>query len=181
MRWKSTVGAVILAGGAALAFGSLAWSPALFPSGDGPAYIGEPVAAAPQVEFETIRGTRESLADYRGQVVLLNIWGTWCPPCVREIPHLVEVQEVIGPRGGTVIGLAVESGSAGDIQRFWTERLELEPAYPLWMGRNRDAQRHFEAFGLPNTLIIDRDGLIRARFLGMVTRELLLEEVEPYL
>ena len=136
---------------------------------------------APEVGFPTLTGGEDSLAGYRGQVVLLNIWGTWCPPCVREIPHLVEVQEEVGPRGGTVIGLAVESGTPEDIRRFWADRLELEPAYPLWMGTNREARRHFEAFGLPNTLIIDRDGIIRERFLGLVTRDMLLEAVEPYL
>lgn len=104
-----------------------------------------------------------------------------CPPCIREIPHLVEVQAEIAPRGGTVIGLAVDSGTPDVIHAFWRDRLELEPAYPLWMGTNREARRHFEAFGLPNTLIIDRDGIIRERFLGMVTREMLLEELEGYL
>lgn len=148
---------------------------------DGRTTAGSPALAAPEVEFSTIGGTEASLADYRGTVVLLNIWGTWCPPCVREIPHLVEVQEEIGPRGGTVIGLAVESGTPEDIRRFWADRLELEPAYPLWMGTNREARRHFEAFGLPNTLIIDGDGIIRERFLGLVTRDMLLEAVEPYL
>jgi len=136
---------------------------------------------APEVEFPTVEGGKASLADYGGQVVLLNIWGTWCPPCVREIPHLVEVQREIEPRGGTVVGLAVESGAPEDIHAFWENRLELEPAYPLWMGTNREARRHFEAFGLPNTLIIDRDGVIRKRFLGLVTRDMLLEELEPYL
>jgi len=148
---------------------------------EGPTDTGSTALVAPEVEFSTIGGTKASLADYRGTVVVLNIWGTWCPPCVREIPHLVEVQEEVGPRGGTVIGLAVESGTPEDIRRFWADRLELEPAYPLWMGTNREARRHFEAFGLPNTLIIDRDGIIRERFLGLVTRDMLLEAVEPYL
>jgi len=136
---------------------------------------------APEVGFPTLTGGEDSLAEYRGQVVLLNIWGTWCPPCVREIPHLVEVQQEIEPRGGTVIGLAVDSGSSEDIRAFWQDRIELDPAYPIWMGTNREARRHFEAFGLPNTLIIDRDGIIRERFLGLVTREMLREALEPYL
>jgi len=138
-------------------------------------------APAPEVEFSTLAGAEGSLAEYRGQVIVLNIWATWCPPCVHEIPHLVEVQQEIEPRGGTVIGLAVDSGSSEDIHAFWEDRIELDPAYPIWLGTNREARRHFQAYGLPNTLIIDRDGIIRERFLGLVTREVLLEGLEPYL
>lgn len=136
---------------------------------------------APEAEFETTDGTTESLQDYRGQVVVFNIWGTWCPPCVREIPHLVEVQQAIESRGGTVIGLAVASGSAEEIHAFWRDRLELEPAYPLWIGTQQQARGLFEAYGLPNTLIIDRDGLIRERFLGMVTHGMLMDALQPLL
>lgn len=163
------------------AYAGFAWS------SDDPAWAegsgtgGSLAAPAPDVAFSTLAGAEDSLAGYRGQVVVLNIWGTWCPPCVHEIPHLVEVQREIEPRGGTVIGLAVDSGSSEDIHAFWEDRIELEPAYPIWLGTNREARRHFDAFGLPNTLIIDRDGIIRERFLGLVTREVLLEELEPYL
>jgi thiol-disulfide isomerase/thioredoxin len=136
---------------------------------------------APDVRFTTLEGEEASLADYRDMVILLNIWGTWCPPCIEEIPHLVGVQKVIEPRGATVIGLAVDSGSSDDIHAFWQDRLNLDPAYPLWMGTNRTVRRHFQAFGLPNTLIIDGDGVIRERFLGLMTRDMLLEALEPYL
>jgi thiol-disulfide isomerase/thioredoxin len=149
--------------------------------GDRPSVGSALSVPAPEVAFSSVEGGTASLAEYEGQVVLLNIWGTWCPPCIREIPHLVEVQREIEPRGGTVVGLAVDSGAPEDIHAFWEDRLELEPAYPLWMATNREARRYFEAFGLPNTLIIDREGMIRKRFLGLVTREMLLGELEPYL
>jgi len=171
------IAGLILAG--AYVGSSLGWGSST--SGGSTDGAGSLALPAPDVEFRTVEGSEASLAEYRGQVVLLNIWGTWCPPCIREIPHLVEVQDVIEPLGGTVIGLAVDSGSSEDIHAFWADRLELEPAYPLWMGTNREARRHFDAFGLPNTLIIDRDGVIRERFLGLVTRDLLLSELEPYL
>jgi thiol-disulfide isomerase/thioredoxin len=150
--------------------------------GEGDAGAGDPPAPlASDQAFPTVTGDEASLPDYRGQVVVLNIWGTWCPPCIREIPHLVEVQEAILPRGGTVVGLAVDSGSPEAIDRFWRDRLELEPAYPLWLGTNLEAREHFDAFGLPNTLIIDREGRVQERFLGLVTRNALLEVLEAYL
>jgi thiol-disulfide isomerase/thioredoxin len=182
MMWPSRRTGALLAG-ALLLGGAYAYAANEDPAaaGDGATASAPAAVPAPDMAFETLRGARASLSDYRGQVVLLNIWGTWCPPCIREIPHLVQVQAAIEPRGGTVIGLAVDSGSPDAIDAFWRDRLELEPAYPIWMGTNRDARRHFDAFGLPNTLIIDRDGMIRERFLGLVTRELLLEALETYL
>ncbi|MEE9576871.1 MAG: TlpA disulfide reductase family protein, partial [Gemmatimonadota bacterium] len=58
---------------------------------------------APVAEFATLDGGTASLADYRGQVVILNMWGTWCPPCRREIPELVHLQEALIGRGATVV------------------------------------------------------------------------------
>lgn len=175
--------AIVLAAGCVPAAAFLLGGPTLVPGAVETAAerAAPPAVPAPEVEFRTLEGTPASLEEYRGQVVLLNLWGTWCPPCVREIPHLVEVQERIEPRGGTVIGLAVDSGTSQEILAFWEDRLELEPTYPLWTGTNREARRHFDAFGLPNTLIIDREGFIRDRFLGLVTREMLLEALEAYL
>lgn len=175
-------GAVLLGGLVLVGLYLLTVSPlSPSPSDDSEHAAAASAVPAPEVEFETLEGAWASLAEHRGQVVLLNLWGTWCPPCVKEIPHLVEVQQAIEPLGGTVIGLAVDSGSPDEIRAFWRDRLGLEPAYPLWMGTNREARRHFEAFGLPNTLVIDRDGLIRERFLGAVTRETLLEALDAYL
>jgi thiol-disulfide isomerase/thioredoxin len=175
--------AAVLVGGVALVGLYLLTVSSLSPSpSDDMRHASAPRAVpAPEVAFETLEGVRASLTEHRGQVVLLNLWGTWCPPCVTEIPHLVEVHQAIEPLGGTVIGLAVDSGSPEEIRGFWRDRLELEPAYPLWMGTNREARRHFEAFGLPHTLVIDRDGLVRERFLGVVTREILLKAVDAYL
>jgi len=181
MRWQRGSTGVLSLGGLALAAGVLTWSMGGVVFGGPSPSAGPAAVEAPDVEFRTVQGTSASLGDYRGQVVVLNIWGTWCPPCIREIPHLVEVQRDIELRGGTVIGLAVESGSSEDVLAFWADRLELDPAYPLWLGTNREARHHFDAYGLPNTLIIDQDGLIRERFLGLVTREVLLERIEPYL
>ncbi len=181
MKLTSGRALLVTVSGLAVAGAALFWSAIRGPVEEAGPHAGPPPVQAPDTGFRTVEGTTRSLADYRERVVILNIWGTWCPPCIREIPHLVEVQRVIEPRGGTVIGLAVDSGSSQEVLSFWADRLELDPAYPLWLGTNRQARSLFEAFGLPNTLIIDGDGMIRERFLGLVTRETLLERVEPYL
>lgn len=140
---------------------------------DGPLSI-----PAEVVDFATLQGDSASLEDYRGQVVLLNLWGTWCPPCRREIPDLVKLQERIEPRGGTVVGLAVDSGSPAEIRDF-ADSFEIN--YPVWHARTRTVVEHYRAMGFPTTLLVDREGIIRERYIGPQTAEELLADLEPYL
>lgn len=130
------------------------------------------------VAFPTLSGDSASLRDYRGEVVVLNLWGTWCPPCRREIPDLVELQERIEPRGGTVVGLAVDSGSPEEIRAF-AEKYGMN--YPIWISETRKVVSHYRAMGFPTTLLIDREGVIRERYLGPQTAESLMEDLEPLL
>lgn len=133
---------------------------------------------AATVEFRDLDGGRVSLEDFRGKAVVLNLWGTWCPPCRREIPHLAELHERIEPRGGTVVGLAVDSGTPEEIRDFLDE---FGVDYPVWRGRTQTVVEHYEAVGFPTTLIVDREGIIRERYLGPRTAEDLLAGLEPYL
>lgn len=129
---------------------------------------------APEAEFETLGGRTVHLSDYRGQTVVLNFWGTWCPPCVREIPELVELQPQLEALGATVLGPAIDSGSSENIQRFLED---YGVNYPIVKGRNDVAVGDFGAMGYPFTLLIDADGVIRKRYLGPQTAEGLLEDV----
>ncbi|MCA1779373.1 MAG: TlpA family protein disulfide reductase [Xanthomonadaceae bacterium] len=132
-------------------------------------------------EFDRIGGGTESLLDYRGQTVVLNVWAIWCAPCIGEIPELVELQRRIAPRNATVVGLAVDSGAESQVLSFWRRRLELEPSYPLWLGSMEQAKEHFGAITVPLTLLIDRQGTVRERLLGAHDAETLLEKLEPLL
>lgn len=136
---------------------------------------------APDEGFATLDGDTARLSDFHGQVVVLNLWAVWCSPCIIEIPHLVQLQPKLEAVGATVIGLSVDSGSARAIHRFWTDRLEIEPVYPLWKTTVAEAGELFGARTYPTTLIIDREGRIREHLLGLQTREELIEAVEPYL
>lgn len=129
---------------------------------------------APDVEFRTAEDGLARLGDYQGQVVLLNFWGTWCPPCLVEIPHLIEVQEVLAELGGTVIGPAVGSGSGEAVLRFGRQR---GINYPLWLSDYDTAVGRFGAAGYPFTLLIDRQGIIRKQYLGPQTARTLLRDI----
>ena len=129
---------------------------------------------APDVEFRTAEGGIARLADYAGSIVLLNFWGTWCPPCLVEIPHLIEVQKVLVELGGTIVGPAVGSGSAEAVLRFGRDR---GINYPLWLSDYDTAVGRFGAAGYPFTLLIDGEGIIRKQYLGPQTARTLLRDI----
>ncbi|MFQ5678292.1 MAG: TlpA family protein disulfide reductase [Gemmatimonadota bacterium] len=132
---------------------------------------------APAIAFETLEGERVSVADYRGQVLLLNFWGTWCPPCRREIPELVELQEALARAGGTIIGVAVESGSPQEIRDF-TAKFQVN--YPIWISDAQKALANYDAMGYPFTLLIDEAGIVRREYLGPQTAASLARDIETF-
>lgn len=133
---------------------------------------------APDAEFEALDGTTVRLADYRGGVVVLNFWGTWCPPCVKEIPELVALQPELEALGGTVLGPAIDSGSPERIEAFLDD---FGVNYPIVIGSGSQAVGDFGAIGYPFTLLIDADGVIRRRYLGPQTADGLMEDVRELL
>ncbi len=129
---------------------------------------------APVVPFRSLGGDTVSLADYRGRVVVLNFWGTWCPPCRREIPGLEALQRRIEGHGATVVGLAIDSGTPARV-RAWTRAHGM--TYPIWLGDTGTAVRYYQTMGFPTTLLVDADGVIRRRYLGPQTEEHLLGDL----
>lgn len=133
---------------------------------------------APVAVFEGLDGDTVRLSDYRGRIVLLNFWGTWCPPCVREIPELVKLQPQLEEIGATVLGPAIDSGSSENIRKFLAD---YGVNYPIVKGKNAVAVRDFEAMGYPSTFLIDANGVIRKRYLGPQTADGLLADVRELL
>ena len=133
---------------------------------------------APEAEFEALDGSTVRLADYRGGAVILNFWGTWCPPCVREIPELVALQPQLEELGGTILGPAIDSGSPEKIEAFLAD---FGVNYPIVIGSGAKAVNDFGAIGYPFTLLVDPEGVIRKRYLGPQTADRLLADVREML
>ena len=129
---------------------------------------------APVVPFRSLGGDTVSLAEFRGRVVVLNFWGTWCPPCRREIPGLEALQRRIEGHGATVVGLAIDSGTPASV-RAWTRAHGM--TYPIWLGDTGTAVRYYQTMGFPTTLLVDADGVIRRRYLGPQTEAHLLDDL----
>jgi len=129
----------------------------------------------PEADFRRADGGVARLEDFSGQIVLLNFWGTWCPPCLAEIPHLIKVQESIASLGATVVGPAIGSGRGEDVLRFGQEH---GMNYPLWLSDDATAVTRFGAPGYPFSLLIDRKGVIRARYAGPRTAATFLRDIQ---
>jgi len=129
-------------------------------SGSRPPRIG---SAAPEI---TIQDSDHSvkLSDYRGQVVVLNFWATWCPPCVEEMPSLVEMQRRMKAKGITVIGVSV------DVDQSAYNRFLKDHNVNLLTVRDpgQKSSNLYGTFKFPETYIIDRNGVMRRKFIGAV-------------
>jgi peroxiredoxin len=117
---------------------------------------------APDFTVNDLQGKKISLADYRGKVVLLDFWATWCAPCLEEIPHFVSMQEKYAGQGFQAIGISMDDGPK-PVQAFYQEH---KLNYPVALGTAQLADSYGGILGLPVTFVINRDGSIRKKFVG---------------
>ncbi|HEY4930327.1 MAG TPA: TlpA disulfide reductase family protein [Terriglobales bacterium] len=132
---------------------------------------------APDFTVTDIDGRKLSLADYKGKVVLLDFWATWCGPCRTEIPRFVEMQNKYGTDGFQVIGVSMDD-DAKPVREF-AQQYKLN--YPVAVGDDRLAERYGGVLGLPVNFIIDREGRIYARHLGATDVSVFDQEVRDLL
>jgi cytochrome c biogenesis protein CcmG/thiol:disulfide interchange protein DsbE len=123
---------------------------------------------APSYEAVTLDGEPVSLDALRGEVVLLNVWATWCAPCRREIPELQALHTAHRDEGLRVIGVTVDSRSAEEEIRRFVE--EFGMTYEIWWDPDQVAVGTFAAAGVPLTVLIGRDGRIVWEHLGAFER-----------
>lgn len=128
-----------------------------------PASVGQP---APTYEALQMDGTPVALADLRGDVVLLNIWATWCKPCREEIPALDSLHQEFADRGLRVVGVSIDVIT--DTARIAGFARELGASYALWRDPDDRVSATFRAIGVPSTYLVDRDGTLRWIRLGAV-------------
>jgi cytochrome c biogenesis protein CcmG/thiol:disulfide interchange protein DsbE len=133
---------------------------------------------APALELPKLSGGGSgSLADYRGEVVVLNFWASWCEPCREESPLLERWHRRMTKNGGTVLGVDVLDVT-GDAQDFIDE---YRLTYPMLKDKDGDALESFGVVAYPETFVIDGDGRIAAVRRGPVDEEFLTAEVAPLL
>lgn len=134
-------------------------------------------STAPDFTVADLNGKKFSLSDYRGKVVLLDFWATWCAPCRAEIPHFVEMQRQLGPQGLQVIGISMDD-EAKPVKAF-SDQYGIN--YPLAVGDDKLAQSFGGVLGLPVNFLIDRDGRIVKKFIGATDVSVIDKEVADLL
>mgnify|MGYP002622321323 CR=1 FL=1 len=119
---------------------------------------------APAWEAETLDGTLVSLEDLRGEVVMLNVWATWCAPCLREMPALQAFHEAYADQGVRVVAASVDRNSAvGQVRRFLDEH---GITFTVLLDPDQSIMSRFRTLGVPETFLIDREGVIAHRWIG---------------
>jgi len=125
-----------------------------------------PPAIAPEFALKDFSGNLVKLSDYRGKVVVVNFWATWCLPCLMEIPAFVKVREKYQARGLEVIGVSVDEEGPDAVQSF-AERARMN--YPVVMANPDTLKSYGPIHAIPTTFIIDREGRVYQTHRGMLT------------
>lgn len=134
--------------------------------------------AAPKLSLSELGGTEHTLSDYHGQVVLVNLWATWCPPCKAEMPTLDAYYQAHQEDGFVII--AINDGDPSDSVASFVQEYNL--TFPVWLDPTYQATDHaFKTSNLPSSFVIDRDGNIRLRWVGGIDRASLEKYVTPLL
>jgi peroxiredoxin len=131
---------------------------------------GHPAATPPQAPAFTLvglDGKQHALSEYRGHVVLVNFWATWCIPCRAEIPELEVAYKKYGPRGVVFLGVDWKEGH-DDVKAFTDER---QVTYPVLLDTDGKAYSAYQVPALPQTFILDKQGRIVVSRTGIATRE----------
>ncbi|NWG33816.1 MAG: TlpA family protein disulfide reductase [Chloroflexi bacterium] len=131
---------------------------------------------SPELILTDLQGVSRSLADYRGQVVLVNLWATWCPPCKAEMPTLQAYHDKYDEKGFTVI--AINDGDpAEDVVQFVRD---YQLTFPVWLDPTYIAtEQAFKTMNLPTSFVIDRSGTVRLFWVGEISAKALEKYVTP--
>jgi cytochrome c biogenesis protein CcmG/thiol:disulfide interchange protein DsbE len=132
---------------------------------------------APNMEFDQLGGGTWRLRDHRGQVVLMNLWATWCGPCREETPGLVALYREDAPKGLAVVGLSLDTGGRGKVEEFARRfQVPYPIVFPEPMSQLADTVE-----GVPTTILIDKNGRVAKTFVGAVERAVFAADVDALL
>ena len=139
----------------------------------------EPKAAKLNFSFKDITGKKVSLSDFKGKVILLDFWATWCVPCKQEIPGFIQLQKKYGDRGLQIVGLSVDDSL--DVAKQYATQMKMN--YPILLAEGKeDILKAYDPIpSIPVSVIIDRDGRIVARHLGIASMDVFEKEIVPLL
>lgn len=141
-------------------------------------------AHAPEFSLKDMDGNQVKLSDYKGKVVILDFWATWCPPCVKEIPHFNDLSKKYGEDGLVVLGVSVDRGGVDAVKKF---KKKNTIDYTVVFS-DAPTQSKYQALlpkdmrgGIPYTFVIDREGNVKDYYVGYRPMEVFVNAITPLL
>ena len=125
-----------------------------------------------------VDGKMVSSKDYRGKVLLVTFFATSCPPCMQEVPILMELHKELGPKGFAVLALSVDEGGPGIVAKL-VERRKIN--YPVLMADRSTADQFGGIAGIPTSFLVNRQGHVVKRYPGYVVHSILQRDIEALL
>ncbi|MBN2408568.1 MAG: TlpA family protein disulfide reductase [Candidatus Aminicenantes bacterium] len=136
---------------------------------------------APDFTLTDLSGKTIKLSDYKGKVLFLNFWATWCPPCRAEIPDFVEAYAQEKANGLEILGISLDTNGKAGVAAF-VEKYKIN--YPVILESRRNTERLINDYQpgqyIPTTIIIDKSGRIRHKEVGAIDKETLLKHFQRY-
>jgi cytochrome c biogenesis protein CcmG/thiol:disulfide interchange protein DsbE len=118
---------------------------------------------APDFAVPDLDGQAVRLSAYRGRVVLVNLWATWCPPCREEIPSMQRLHDRLKDKGFVLLAVSEDEGGAAGVKAFVQQ---MKVTFPVLLDPDGDVGRKYEIWGFPESFLLDRDGRVVERVIG---------------
>jgi thiol-disulfide isomerase/thioredoxin len=182
--------AILIGIGAVAVLAVLFWADKRFPAArNQETKTAQSVATSPlaTVPIKDLQDHDVTLADYKGKVVLVNFWATWCEPCQIEIPWMMEFQKKYGPRGFAILGVSMDEEGKKAVAPFLEKsRFDLDGQkqamnYPILLGNDAIAAKFGGILGLPTSMLFSRDGRKIKTITGLVDHEEIAKSIEGLL
>jgi thiol-disulfide isomerase/thioredoxin len=141
----------------------------------------------PELTLKDLDGKDVSLESLKGKVVLVNFWATWCEPCKIEIPELIELQQEYGPKGFTVLGIAMDDEGRSAVapfvhkEQFDTDAGKSTMNYPIVIGNDAAGDKFGGLLGYPTSILLSRDGKQVMHITGIITRDDIVKSIQAQL
>ncbi len=132
---------------------------------------------APDFSLQDLQGNALSLAGFKGKVLVINFWATWCPPCRREIPDFIAAYNELKAEGLEIIGVSVDELPAASLLD-WVKKMGI--TYPVALATEKIVADYEPGDYIPATIIVDRQGLIRYRQSALMTKDTLVKLFRQY-